>query len=90
MKNDVCTAELATENAALKSKVFELEALVKYYEEQFRLAKHRQFGVSSEKSEYDFGQLCLFNEAELFSDPKVVEPELAAATKRFRERTRLT
>lgn len=35
---------------------------MKYYEEQFRLSKHRQFGASSEKSEYD--QQSLFNEAE--------------------------
>lgn len=81
---------MATENAILKSKVSELEALVKYYEAQFRLAKHRQFGASSEKSEYDFGQLCIFNEAELFADAAVPEPALVEVEKHYRKRTRLT
>lgn len=90
MKSDIKPAELATENATLKSKISELEALVKYYEEQFRLAKHRQFGASSEKSEYDFGQLSLFNEAELFADIKTVEPSLVEIEKHYRQRTRLT
>lgn len=47
------TANLTTEITALKSRVSELELLVKFYEEQFRLSKKRQFGASSEKSEYD-------------------------------------
>jgi hypothetical protein len=50
----VSTAENNTEIAVLKARVSELETLVKYYEEQFRISKHRQFGVSSEKSEYDW------------------------------------
>jgi len=33
--------------------VKELELLVKFYEEQFKLSKKRQYGTSSEKSEYD-------------------------------------
>jgi len=53
MKNEVLTTDLMAENTALKSKVSELETLVKFYEEQFRLSKKRQFGQSSEKSEYD-------------------------------------
>ncbi|WP_170233309.1 hypothetical protein [Sporomusa termitida] len=36
--------------------------------EQMRLARHRQFGVSSEKSQYD--TLNLFNEAEITADNK--------------------
>jgi len=82
---------VTTENVAeLKNRIAELEALVKYYEGQFRLAKHRQFGASSEKSEYDFGQLSIFNEAELFADVSVPEPELAEVEKHYRKRTRLT
>lgn len=50
----------------------ELEALVKFYEEQIRLAKHRQFGASSEKTESS-EQLGLFDEAENTSDPKAEE-----------------
>lgn len=79
-----------TENVAeLKSRITELEALVKYYEEQFRLAKHRQFGASSEKNEYDSGQLSLFNEAEAF-DGLEIEPDLVGIEKHYRKRTRLT
>jgi transposase len=90
MENVAAGCNLAAENVALKSKITELEALVKYYEEQFRLSKHRQFGASSEKSEYDFGQLSIFNEAELFADEKTSEPELVEVEKHYRKRTRLT
>jgi transposase len=77
-----------TENVAdLKNRIAELEALVKYYEGQFRLAKHRQFGASSEKSEYD--QLNLFNEAEATADVHATEPELVEIQKHYRKRTRL-
>jgi phage-related tail protein len=51
MKVMIKKEELAAENAVLKNRITELESLVKYYEEQFKLAKHKQFGTSSEKSE---------------------------------------
>lgn len=92
-KNDftaVSTVENNTEIAELKARVSELETLVKYYEEQFRISKHRQFGTSSEKSEYDFNQLSIFNETELFADANVPEPELVEVEKHYRKRTRLT
>lgn len=73
----VSTAENNTEIAELKARVSELETLVKYYEEQFRISKHRQFGASSEKSEYDFTQLSIFNEAELFADANVTSRNLS-------------
>lgn len=66
-----------------------LERQVKYLLEQMRLARHRQFGPSSEKSEYDAAQLNLFNEAEVFAGPKA-EPELVEIEKHYRKRTRLT
>ena len=34
----------------LEKKVEDLEALVKYYEEEFRFLKHKHFGKSSEKT----------------------------------------
>lgn len=49
-----------------------MEALVKYYEEQLRLSKHRQFGASSEKTEGS-EQLGLFDEAENTADAKAPE-----------------
>ena len=86
----VAEAETQTEIAALKARISELERLLKYYEEQLRISKHRQFGASSEKSEYDPVQLSIFNEAELFADENVPEPELVEVEKHYRKRTRLT
>lgn len=60
---------------AIKVQKAKLEALVKYYEEQLRLAKYRQFGASSEKGEIP-EQLGLFDEAENTADPNRAEPEL--------------
>lgn len=57
------------------ARIAELEVLVKFYEEQFRLSKHRQFGSSSEKSGHS-DQLGLFDEAENASDLQKPEPEL--------------
>ncbi len=75
--------------AVKDARIAELEALVKYYEAQFRLNKHRQFGASSEKSEYDFSQLSIFNESEATADANVPEPELAEVKKHYRKRNRL-
>lgn len=80
---------IATENpqeiiAALTARNAELEALVKYYEGQLRLAKHRQFGASSEKCEVP-EQLGLFDEAENTADPKLPEPELEEITYKRRK-----
>lgn len=66
-----------------------LERQVEYLLSQMRLSRHRQFGASSEKSEYDAEQLNLFNEAEIFADSSP-EPELVEVEKHYRKRTRLT
>lgn len=76
-----------TEYESLKSKearISELEALVKYYEEQLRLARNRQFGSSSEKGEVP-EQLGLFDEAENTADPGQPEPELEEITYKRRK-----
>jgi len=57
------------------ARIAELEVLVKFYEEQFRLSKHRQFGSSSEKIAHS-DQLGLFDEAENAADLQKPEPEL--------------
>lgn len=87
--------------SALQSRITELEALIKFYEEQLRLSKHRRFGSSSEKSAYDAGveQQTLFNEAEAYADavPETnapesssdAETELIEVEKHYRERRRL-
>jgi len=69
------------------NRIAELETLVNFYEAQFRLHKHRQFGAKSEKSEYD--QINIFNEIEATADENVVEPELREVQKHFRKRKRL-
>ena len=88
MKN----TESSTQNwpeiiAGKDARIAELEALVKYYEQQFRLSRHRQFGASSEKSEYN--QLNIFNEAEASVDVNIPEPELFEIKRHFRKRKRL-
>lgn len=53
----------------------ELTAKLKWFEEQFRLSKQRQFGSSSEKTNSDQLELPLvFNEAEVESDSSIEEP----------------
>jgi hypothetical protein len=88
MKTVLKSDSLTAENAALKNRIEQLESLVQYYEEQFRLAKHKQFGASSEKSEYDIDQLNLFDEAEVTADASVAEPELVEIEKHYRKRKR--
>ena len=91
MKNDSAHTELITEKdsqiAALKDEIAQLTQQVDWLMQQFRLVKHRQFGASSEKSEYD--QLNLFNEAETTADVNVPEPELSDIKRHFRKRKRL-
>lgn len=56
-------SEYSSEVAKLKSEIDQLKALNKWYEEQFKLARYRLYGKSSEKTEIS-EQLGLFNEAE--------------------------
>lgn len=72
MKNTASQVNWEEKYRESEQKIAELEALVKFYEEQVRLAKHRQFGRSTEKTE-DAEQLGLFDEAENTADTKVEE-----------------
>src|SRR5690625_7012188 len=56
----------------------ELEAKLKWYEEQFRLSQQQRFGSSSEKVNPD--QLSLFNETEVTADSTVEEPTVETIT----------
>ena len=67
-----------------------LERQVEYLLEQMRLFRHRQFGASSEKSEYDLAQMNLFNEAEVMAEPGQPEPELVEVEKHYRKAKRST
>ncbi|WP_398573478.1 transposase, partial [Staphylococcus epidermidis] len=63
----------------------ELQAKLRWYEEQFRLSQQRRFGASSEKTTPD--QISLFNEAEVTADPAVEEPTIETVTyKRKKQR----
>ena len=57
------------------ARIAELEALVKHYEEQFRLSQRRRFGASSEKTLIN-QMSYLFDEAEATADAQADEPEL--------------
>jgi transposase len=54
--------------------------------EQLKLSKHRQFGASSEKSEYDQGTI--FNEAESSANEKAPEPDIEEVKAYRRKKSR--
>ena len=71
--------ELLIEAQRLQERVAELKAENQWLKEQFQLAKHRQFGSSSEKTPVGQEAL-LFNEAEICSEPAIPEPPIEVAT----------
>lgn len=78
---------LTAEVESLKADKARLEILVKYYEEQLRLSRHRQFGSSSEQTKTPgCEQLTLFNEAEQFSGVNSIEPALEQVTAHTRRK----
>jgi transposase len=56
------------------SQIEQLEQKVRWFEEQFHLARHKQFGVSSERCVKE--QPNLFNEAEAIAEAGTVEEEI--------------
>src|SRR5699024_7202376 len=59
----------------------ELEAKLRWYEEQFRLLQKQKYGASSEKTNNENQlSLPLFNEAEDIADTKMEEPALETIT----------
>lgn len=73
---------LEDEYVKVSSRVDELEAKLKWYEGQMRLANQKKYGTSSEKTDTDQGQLYMFNEAELEASETEPEPELEKIHKR--------
>ena len=61
-----------------EQQIAELNAKVKWYEEQYRLGRQKQFGASSEKTSPE--QLNLFNEAEDIAEPEIKEPDIETIT----------
>jgi len=60
--------------ASQSKQIGELQALVKFYEDQFKLAQRRQFGSSSEQTPDQLRFENMFNEAEDQADPSLPEP----------------
>jgi len=71
---------LEEENAKLRKQVAELTTQVNWFMEQFKLAKHRQFGASSERTGPGQEQLSFFNEAEKEAEPEPLEPDVETIT----------
>ena len=59
---------------SLRTKNEQLEAKVRWFEEQFHLARHKQYGASSERSVAAQGDL--FNEAEVIAEAGPVEEQI--------------
>ncbi len=69
---------LSQRNSILQQEKAELSAKLTWFEEQFRLNQHKQFGASSEKTNVE--QLSLFNEAEIEAKPDAPEPTVEEIT----------
>ena len=86
MKNASNPEEFAekaqAEITSLRTRVTELEALVKLYEAQLMLSKRRQFGSSSEKTESDLCQTSLFGDAEIAAPPEAEIEEISYRRKK--------
>ena len=72
--------------AELEKQKAELEEKVRRLEEMVRLANHRKFGASSEKTPSGQETLDLFNEAEVFAD--IAEPDAVEVIPTPRKQTR--
>lgn len=90
MENIISTAglqiqitQLKKRNSELESKVAELSALVKHYEELFKLSQHRRFGASSEKS--NEAQLNIFEISEKDESIASDEAEIKGITYKHRK-----
>ena len=68
--------ELQQQHQLILQENAELTAKVRWFEEQFRLSKHRQYGTSSEKTSPELPAVeeNLFNETEALANPSLPEP----------------
>jgi len=70
---------LEEENAKFRKQITELTTQVNWFMEQFKLAKHRQFGASSDTVPGQ-EQLSIFNEPEREAEPESLEPHVETIT----------
>jgi len=71
---------------AQSAQIAELSALVKFYEEQFKLSQRRQFGSSSEQSPDQLRFEDMFNEPEDQCDTSIPEPTIEEITYKRKKR----
>jgi transposase len=71
--------ELAQINRIQAEENLQLKAKIAWFEEQFKLARHRQFGASSEQT-LTGQEALLFNEAEAIALPDIPEPSVETIT----------
>ena len=83
MRTDIKTEETVT---IPRAEYESLKQQIAWLMEQLKLSKRRQFGVSSEKSEYD--QMSIFNEAEAEADLSAPEPEIEEVKAYRRKKSR--
>ena len=76
--------QLSDKVMQLEQQNAELNARLRWYEEQLRLSRQKQFGASSEKTEAE--QLNLFNEAEDTANPQAEEPTIETITYQRRKK----
>ncbi len=76
---------------AQSKRISELESRVDVLMEALRLARHKQFGTSSEKSEEPLMEQLsfLFNEAEVFAEVSTKQEEAVVVAARKRHKTRI-
>src|SRR6056297_2769257 len=84
------TTEQTDRIEALEKRNLELETLVAWYEEQFRLKAHKEYGASSEKSANGQLELPLFNEVEITATSIEEELEETSPEKQLKKSLRKT
>lgn len=71
---------LQIENTTLKQQNNDLQSKVEWLEEKLRVATHKRFGASSERTDLDSEQIRLFNEVETEAEPALEEPTVETVT----------
>jgi transposase len=66
--------------ASQSAQIAKMESLIKFYEEQFKLAQRQRFGSSSEQTPNQLRFENLFNEPEDQADPSLPEPSFEEIT----------
>lgn len=97
MKSEEKTVTSNTENVtisraeyeSLKAENAELTHRLDWMAERLKLSNKKLFGASSERRTEELSnQLCLFNEAEAFSDEKQAEPDIAEVKSHYRKKSK--